>query len=107
MQGALAASCALAAPVRAEDAAAVYIGDMHSHLFFFGMGASPEKRPLGPAMAAGNATLVAWSLVGDVPWLRITGKGIKQKGLPKPRRGQRVVRGATSRASSSTSPSRT
>jgi membrane dipeptidase len=35
-------------------------------------------------MAAGNATLVAWSLVGDVPWLRITSKGIKQKGLPKP-----------------------
>ena len=56
---------------------------MHSHLFFFGMGASPEKRPLGPTMAAGNATLVAWSLVGDVPWLRITGKGIKQKGSPK------------------------
>ena len=35
-------------------------------------------------MAAGNATLVAWSLVGDVPWLRVTSKGIKQKGLPKP-----------------------
>jgi membrane dipeptidase len=48
------------------------------------MGASPEKNPLGRSMAAGNATLVAWSLVGDVPWLRITSKGIKQKGLPKP-----------------------
>ena len=59
----------LAPPVRAEDAAPVYIGDMHSHLFFFGMGKSPAKSPLGPAMAAGNATLVAWSLVGDVPWL--------------------------------------
>ncbi len=46
-----------------EDAAPVYIGDMHSHLFFFGMGKSPDKNPLGPAMAAGNATLVAWSLV--------------------------------------------
>ena len=83
VQGALATSCSLAAPVLAEDAAPVYIGDMHSHLFFFGMGASPEKRPLGPTMAAGNATLVAWSLVGDVPWLRITSKGIKQKGSPK------------------------
>src|SRR6185436_19500101 len=83
---ALAASCALAPSLRAEGpkASGVYIGDMHSHLFFFGMGASPEQRPLGPTMAAGNATLVAWSLVGDVPWLRITGKGIKQKGLPKP-----------------------
>jgi membrane dipeptidase len=84
VQGALAASCSLAPPVFAEDAAPVYIGDMHSHLFFFGMGRSPEKSPLGPQMAAGNATLVAWSLVGDVPWLRITGAGIKQKGLPKP-----------------------
>jgi len=82
--GGLAASWALTCPVGAEDSSGVYIGDMHSHLFFFGMGASPEKSPLGPAMAAGNATLVAWSLVGDVPWLRITGKGIKQKGLPKP-----------------------
>jgi membrane dipeptidase len=83
MQGAVAASCSLALPARAADAPPVYIGDMHSHLFFFGMGKSPEKNPLGPAMAAGNATLVAWSLVGDVPWLRITGQGIKQKGQPK------------------------
>lgn len=85
VQGALTTSCALASPLRAEGprASGVYIGDMHSHLFFFGMGASPEKSPLGPTMAAGNATLVAWSLVGDVPWLRITGKGIKQKGSPK------------------------
>ncbi len=85
VQGALAASCTLASSAHAEFAAApIYIGDMHSHLFFFGMGKSPDKAPLGPTMAAGNATLVAWSLVGDVPWLRITGKGIKQKGLPKP-----------------------
>lgn len=86
VQGALAASCALPMPLRAEGprASGVCIGDMHSHLFFFGMGRSPQKFPLGPQMAAGNATLVAWSLVGDVPWLRITSKGIKQKGLPKP-----------------------
>jgi membrane dipeptidase len=86
VQGALAASCTLATPLCAEGpkASGVFIGDMHSHLFFFGMGKSPAESPLGPAMAAGNATLVAWSLVGDVPWLRITGKGIKQKGLPKP-----------------------
>lgn len=89
MQGAAAASCALALPAKAEGKPPVYIGDMHSHLFFFGMGVSPEKRPLGPAMAAGNATLVAWSLVGDVPWLRITGQGIKQKGQPK--RGEPIA----------------
>lgn len=83
VQGALATSCALAHQARSEQTPPVYIGDMHSHLFFFGMGKSAEKYPLGPAMAAGNATLVAWSLVGDVPWLRITGQGIKQKGQPK------------------------
>ncbi len=89
VQGAVAASCTLAQPARTEAAAPVYIGDMHSHLFFFGMGASPDKRPLGPTMVAGNATLVAWSLVGDVPWLRVTGTGIKQKGQPK--RGEPIA----------------
>lgn len=89
MQGALAASCALTHTARAGDTPPVYIGDMHSHLFFFGMGVSPDKHPLGRTMAAGNATLVAWSLVGDVPWLKITGKGIKQKGQPK--RGEAIA----------------
>lgn len=89
VQGALAASCALTHPAGAVDTAPIYIGDMHSHLFFFGMGKSPERSPLRPAMAAGNATLVAWSLVGDVPWLRVTGQGIKQKGQPK--RGEAIA----------------
>lgn len=89
VQGALAASCTLAHSAKAGDSPPIYIGDMHSHLFFFGMGKSPEKSPLRPAMAAGNATLVAWSLVGDVPWLRVTGKGIKQKGQPK--RGEAIA----------------
>ncbi len=95
VQGALAASCALAAPLRAEGptASGVYIGDMHSHLFFFGMGRSPEKSPLGPAMAAGNATLVAWSLVGDVPWLRITAQRHQAEGPAQAGRGGRMVRG--------------
>jgi len=87
--GALATSCALTHTAAGEGRKPVYVGDMHAHLFFFGMGASPEKQPLGPTMAAGNATLVAWSLVGDVPWLRITPKGIKQKGLPK--RGEAIA----------------
>jgi membrane dipeptidase len=89
VQGALAASCALPYPAWGGDTPPVFIGDMHSHLFFFGMGRSPARSPLGPQMAAGNATLVAWSLVGDVPWLRITGKGIKQKGSPK--RGEAIA----------------
>ena len=35
-------------------------------------------------MASGNATLVAWSLVGDLPWMTVTPRGFKQKGAPKP-----------------------
>ncbi|KWT66270.1 putative dipeptidase [Hyphomicrobium sulfonivorans] len=84
--GALAASCTLtgtARPSFAEGRAPVYIGDMHAHLFFFGAN-TPDKKPLGPTMRAGHATLVGWSLVGDVPWIRPTSKGLKQKGSPKP-----------------------
>jgi membrane dipeptidase len=60
----------------------VYIADMHSHLFFFGA-RSADTNPLGRSMAAGNATLVAWSLVGDLLWLRPTAQGLKQSGAPK------------------------
>ena len=35
-------------------------------------------------MAGGKATLVAWSLVGDLPWMRVTPRGFKQKSVPKP-----------------------
>ena len=34
-------------------------------------------------MADGKATLVAWSLVGDLLWMRPTPRGFKQKGVPK------------------------
>ena len=95
VQGALAASCALAAPVRAEGpkASRVYIGDMHSHLFFFGMGASPEKsrsvrrwRPATPRSSPGR-----WS--ATCRGCASPRKGIKQKGSPKPGEAGRVVRG--------------
>jgi membrane dipeptidase len=61
----------------------IYIADMHSHLFFFGAHAA-SANPLARSMAAGGATLVAWSLVGDLLWLRPTAQGLKQKGAPKP-----------------------
>jgi membrane dipeptidase len=61
----------------------IYIADMHSHLFFFGAHAA-SANPLARSMAAGGATLVAWSLVGDLLWLRPTAQGLKQKGTPKP-----------------------
>jgi membrane dipeptidase len=67
---------------RASAAEPVYIGDMHAHYYFDrqGMMKSP---PLGPAMAAGNATLVAWSLVGDLLWMELGPRGFVQKSVPK------------------------
>jgi membrane dipeptidase len=65
----------------------VYIADMHYHMFFPGEGLPfPPLRPLARNMAGGNATLVAWSLVGDLLWMRSTAGGLKQNGSPK--RGQ-------------------
>ena len=57
------------------------IADMHAHLFFIGPNPA-QKRPLARTMATGNATLVAWSLVGDMPWLRPSSRGLRQKGKP-------------------------
>ena len=61
------------------------IGDMHFHSFFVGPGGAPSKydsRPLARTLAAGGATLVAWSVVGDVLW--VDSKTYKQKAEPKP-----------------------
>lgn len=58
-----------------------YVADMHAHLFFIGAN-TPATKPLARTMAAGNATLVAWSLVGDLPWLRRGKRGLQQKGAP-------------------------
>ena len=60
----------------------VFIADMHYHLLFIGPKPA-STQPLGPNMAGGQATLVAWSLVGDLPWLAIGPRGFKQKGAPK------------------------
>lgn len=79
----------LAAPLAATSATTAlaegsnfYIGDMHYHLFFFGRNPA-QSNPLRRMMARGNATLVSWSLVGDVPWLKLAKGGFAQKGLPK------------------------
>lgn len=85
LKGAMAVPLATTATVTgvlAEGAPSVFIGDMHYHLFFFGKRPA-ENNPLRRTMSAGNATLVSWSLVGDVPWLRPARGGFKQKGLPK------------------------
>jgi membrane dipeptidase len=75
----LAAPFALAR--RAMAAAPIYIGDMHFHLFFVGPRPAGTQ-PLGRNMAGGQATLVAWALVGDQPWLAIAPGGFKQSGTP-------------------------
>ena len=59
----------------------IYIADMHYHLLFLGPN-SASTRPLAGNMAGGQATLVAWSLVGDLPWLAATPRGFKQAGAP-------------------------
>lgn len=77
---------ALASPLAARSAArggaADYVADMHGHLFFLGAN-TPAAKPLARSMAAGNATLVAWSLVADMLWLRPSRGGFKQAGTPQ------------------------
>jgi membrane dipeptidase len=80
--GAVASATAPFAPALAGDSATIPIGDMHAHLFF--IGPKPASRyPLGKMMADGNATLVSWSLVGDMRWIRPSPTGLRQKGAPK------------------------
>jgi membrane dipeptidase len=55
---------------------------MHFHLFFQGRNPA-SANPLARNMAAGKATLVAWSLVGDLLWMGATPLGFKQKSEPK------------------------
>jgi membrane dipeptidase len=77
-------ACALASPFmlggRAVAQAPILTGDMHFHSFF--AESKYHSRPLAPALAAGNTTLVAWSLVGDLLWFDV--KTYKQKSVPKP-----------------------
>lgn len=58
--------------------AAVFIGDMHTHSFF--AESKYHFRPLAKSMAAGDATLIAWSLVGDLLWFDV--KTYKEKSTP-------------------------
>jgi membrane dipeptidase len=60
--------------------APVFIGDMHTHSFF--AESKYHFRPLAKAMASGNASLIAWSLVGDLLWFDV--KIYKEKSKPAP-----------------------
>lgn len=74
----------LALPLRAAATREIPIGDMHFHLFFVGPRPAATQ-PLARNMAGGGATLAAWALVGDMPWLTLAPGGFKQKGAPKGR----------------------
>jgi len=66
---------------RAGAQTPIYLSDMHFHSFF---GDSVyHARPLAAALAQGQATLVSWSLVGDVPWFDWK-RTFKQTSQPKP-----------------------
>ncbi len=84
--GAASAGVAPARPAAVPNAdipiADIPIADMHAHLFF--IGPKPAAlQPLRRNMAGGGASLVAWSLVGDMPWIRPSAGGLKQVGTPK------------------------
>jgi membrane dipeptidase len=79
LKAGLAASLLPAA--RGQARASTLVADMHFHLFFRGANAAPS-RDLGKEMAEGKATLAAWSLVGDIPWLGRSQRGFVQKGVP-------------------------
>jgi hypothetical protein len=61
----------------------IYLADMHRHLWFDRL-QSGEARPLGPVMAEGDATLVAWALGTDVLWITKGPRGFVQKSVPAP-----------------------
>jgi membrane dipeptidase len=66
---------------RGNARAPVYVADMHFHLFFSGRNPVASVA-LAQEMAAGKATLAAWSLVGDQSWLGRSSRGFVQKGTP-------------------------
>lgn len=64
---------------RASAQAPIFTGDMHFHSFF--AESKYHLRPVAQALAAGNTTLAAWSLVGDLLWF--DAKTYKQSSVPK------------------------
>jgi len=78
LTGALASPFSLAR--QAEAQSPIVTADMHFHSFF--AQSKYHARPLAQALAAGNTTLAAWSLVGDLLWFDL--KTYKQKSVPKP-----------------------
>ena len=80
ISAALAATATMGQRSTAQGAP-IYISDMHFHSFF---GHTPyHLRPMAKTLADGRATLVAWSIVGDGPWIALPPPH-KQTGEPGP-----------------------
>jgi len=61
----------------------LFVGDMHAHFFF--RDGQHKTTPAGESMAKGKATLIAWSISGDVLWIGLQkGRGYVQTAVPKP-----------------------
>ncbi|HSV44645.1 MAG TPA: membrane dipeptidase [Ramlibacter sp.] len=71
-----------------------YLADMHSHIGMFGRNAAVSS-DLRRHMEETGTTLLAWAIVDDSPWTRVTPTGIVQVAAPAPGevwgRFQRVV----------------
>lgn len=59
-----------------------YIADMHSHIG--GFGPPPAGFDLRQVMEQSGTTLLAWTLVDDGQWIRVTPNGIVQGSQPAP-----------------------
>lgn len=81
LKAGLASPLIFALPASASDP--TFIADMHAHLYFAGT-KTAAANPLAKNMAGGRATLVAWSLVGDLLWMHPTPGGYRQKSEPAP-----------------------
>lgn len=83
---ALWAAAALSCPslaLRAQPALPrPYIGDMHSHAGMLARGAPTID--LRRQLEDSGTTLLAWTIVDDMPWIRATPQGIVQVGQPAP-----------------------
>lgn len=84
LAGGLALPLIGASSVRAGDG--FPLADMHFHQFFPGVipGRNGPMKPLAKTMSEGGVTLLSWSLVGDLPWITTTPRGLRQKGEPDP-----------------------
>lgn len=74
----------LGVPSKSFGIEPIYLADMHYHLFFGGGTYNPGAYPIGPDLAGGSATLVAWSLVTDAPWMGEMADRFRQKKTATP-----------------------